>query len=441
MARKFLSFLGTNNYLACTYFLDQQERSNVRFVQEALGQIHCRDWNSEDQLVIFITSESRRRNWEDNGHGEEKCHGLHHCLQALNLPCQIRPVSIPDGKSEEEIWAIFDTVCNELNDSDSVILDITHALRSLPMLAMVVLQYMQALRKVSLAGIYYGAFEVLGTINQVREVAVNDRRVPIFDLTAFARLSDWSIAIDRFLAVGNAEMIHELVKMEAIPVIKAGPDGMKQEAMAIKKMVKRLLDFTQAMATCRGRAISQCASSLIEALDDCRQAALVPPLVPLLDKIRERITGFSGGSEISDGIRAAHWCLDHNLIQQAYTILQETAVSFFLNAATKISGEKHPYTNKNSRAMVSGAASLLAKKENISQYRLSPDQSSELLEQIWLLLTPEENYQNMDRLEQRRNDLNHAGINPCPSPADTFLQDLRKAIQWLERVSRNTAHE
>ena len=34
MARKFLSFLGTNNYLACTYFLGRQESPKVRFYRK-----------------------------------------------------------------------------------------------------------------------------------------------------------------------------------------------------------------------------------------------------------------------------------------------------------------------------------------------------------------------------------------------------------------------
>jgi len=442
MARKFLSFLGINNYLACTYFLGRQESPKVRFVQEALAQIHCRDWNSEDQLVIFITPESFRRNWNDNGHGEEKCQGLHQCLKALHLPCEIRPVTIPDGKSEEEIWTIFNTVCNELADNDSVLLDITHALRSLPMLAMVVLQYMQVLRQVHLAGIYYGAFEVLGTIPHVKQMAVDDRRVPIFNLTAFAQLADWSIAIDRFLAAGNAEMIHELTKMKAIPFIKTGTDDTKQEAMAIKKLAKRLYDFTQAMTTCRGRAISQCASNLDKALDDCTQAGLVPPLVPLLDKIKNRTAGFNGTNEISDGIRAARWCLDHNLIQQAYTILQETAVSFFLNTANNSMETKHPCENIHSRAMVCGAATLLAQNKELAEYRLPDDQSRAVLEKIWALLkTPKENYQNMDRLEQRRNDLNHAGMKKCPLAAEKFHHDLEKAILWLEQAVSLHLHE
>jgi CRISPR-associated Csx2 family protein len=436
MARKFLSFLGTNNYVACTYFQAGQEIANVRFVQEALIRMHCSDWTSEDQIVVFTTPEALKKNWEDDGHPDEKCLGLRRRLVALNLPCEIRPVSIPNGKSEEEIWDIFSTICNELADGDAVILDITHALRSLPMLAMVVLQYVRVLRNVRLLGIFYGAFEALGSVVEVKQMAAAERRAPVFDLTSFALLADWSVAVDRFLAAGDAEMMHKLVKDHAIPFIKAEPNHIRQsEAIAVTKLAKRLLDFTKAMATCRGRSISQCATSLNQALDNCRQAALIPPLVPLLEKIRGRIEGFSGTNEIRDGIRAARWCLEHNLIQQGYTILQETAVSFFLCKAEAQSTGNHPL-NIEKRAMVTGAASLLAQKSALSEGKFSTEHA-ELWAKIWSIMEKKGNYQMMDNLEQCRNDLNHAGINQNAKQADNFGIPLEKAIQWLEEMIKN----
>jgi len=38
----------------------------------------------------------------------------------------------------------------------------------------------------------------------------------------------------------------------------------------------------------------------------------------------------------------------------------------------------------------------------------------------------------MSMLEQRRNDLNHAGISLSPMNADSFGKELEKAIKWLE---------
>jgi hypothetical protein len=35
MAKAYFSFLGTNNYLPCTYYLNDREATQIRFVQEA----------------------------------------------------------------------------------------------------------------------------------------------------------------------------------------------------------------------------------------------------------------------------------------------------------------------------------------------------------------------------------------------------------------------
>jgi len=435
MPEKFLSFLGTNKYVTCTYYQNDREAIDKPFVQEAIVQLHCSSWTSADQIVIFVTPAARQKNWNDDGHGQ-KSEGLHSRLRRLGLSCQIRDVAIPDGSTEVEIWEIFNVVCNELLENETVVFDITHALRSLPMLAMVVLQYVGVLRNVRLRGIYYGAFETLGSVERVKKIATAERRVPIFDLTPFARLADWAFAVDRLLSAGDAAMIQNLVRTEAvIPFTKVGPSARQKEAIAVKRLADRLFDFTKNLATCRGLSIARCAASLNKALNDCRNADLVPPLVPLLEKIRAGTAGFSGTDHINDGIRAARWCLDHNLVQQAYTILHETAVSFFLLKVKEKTDGSHPL-DVGKREMVTGAAALLAQGKDLSDGRF-PAGQEKLWRKIWNTMgETDENFRRMSILEQYRNDLNHAGIRKDCIHAKKFDKLLKEAIEWLEKVSR-----
>jgi hypothetical protein len=46
MARVYLSFLGTNDYLLCIYYFQEKEIQGIRFVQEATISMNCRDWSS-----------------------------------------------------------------------------------------------------------------------------------------------------------------------------------------------------------------------------------------------------------------------------------------------------------------------------------------------------------------------------------------------------------
>jgi CRISPR-associated Csx2 family protein len=135
-------------------------------------------------VVIFLTDEAFRKNWENDGYGMRKdgstdCKGLRQCLEELSLSVPLKQVRIQDGKSEAEIWDIFNQVYSILECEDRVTMDITHAFRSIPMLAIVLLNYARALKQISISGIHYGAFEVLGNLSMVENMPLIERRVPI----------------------------------------------------------------------------------------------------------------------------------------------------------------------------------------------------------------------------------------------------------------------
>lgn len=50
MSGVYVAFLGTNDYLECTYFKGDKELPNVRFVQEATLHFFCQDWTSDDRI-------------------------------------------------------------------------------------------------------------------------------------------------------------------------------------------------------------------------------------------------------------------------------------------------------------------------------------------------------------------------------------------------------
>ena len=62
--------------------------------------------------------------------------------------------------------------------------------------------------------VYYGAFEVLGYGSLVAKLPIEERNAPIFDLTPFIDLFDWTLAIDRYLATGDASLVENLTSSE-----------------------------------------------------------------------------------------------------------------------------------------------------------------------------------------------------------------------------------
>jgi len=181
MAKAFISFLGTSDYSRCRYSLDNQTGDVVKYVQEDIVNRFCRQWASSDQIRIFITDDAKLKNWEDNGHEDrvtkkqKSDRGLGSRFDEMGLNAAVKRYDIPVGNSEAEIWQIFQIVYESLGEGDEIIFDITHSFRSIPMLFMVLIGYARLLKNISVSGIYYGAFEILGHLSVVEKMDERDR--------------------------------------------------------------------------------------------------------------------------------------------------------------------------------------------------------------------------------------------------------------------------
>lgn len=427
MANLYLSFLGTNDYIPCTYLYKTEQVPGVRFVQEATLRLFCRDWKKEDRLVIFLTEEARKRNWVDDGHvdrqtGEAKDRkGLHRCIEALNLGASLETVDIPSGKNEEEIWEIFDRVFEVIRQEDRIVFDITHAFRSIPTFAVVILAYAKILKKAELKGLYYGAFEVLGPASEVKEMDEKDRLTPIFDLTPYAVLMDFAQAIDRFVESGEAGSISELMQERMKPILKE-TQGRNSSAADLRKIATDMEKLSLVMSTCRGRQITETVRSLKNDLEKLQDTDLMRPVRPLLGRLDGQLSGFTGETLV-DGVQAVRWCLNHNLIQQAYTILEENLLTYLLLQVGKKPFEPMP-------RQVAGQALKIALQEIPRRQWISPAcDEAELTQQIATVVREKKDVlKEMGKLIERRNDLNHAGMIAGP------VSDPRKFRKEIESL-------
>src|SRR5690606_32839824 len=224
MGRKvFLSFLGTNNYLNCNYFEEgspENKVSDVKYVQEALIKMYCQDLHDNDVVLLFLTEKAEHRNFWDNGQynratdkydGENE--GLHARLKRLNDVGQrfdLKHKRIKEGFSQQEIWSIFDSVADEFQEGDEVIFDITHAFRFLPMLGVVLMNYLKTTKNVKVKGIHYGAFEKLGVQAEVNKLDIKDRNAPVLNLNTLLEFQSWTSAVNSFFKFGEVGGLNEL---------------------------------------------------------------------------------------------------------------------------------------------------------------------------------------------------------------------------------------
>lgn len=417
MARKFLSFLGVNDYKECAYkFGDTKESYCTKFIQEAILKLACKDWTKEDTAVIFITEKAKKLNWYNE---EDDRRRLKTILEKLNI--NIKGVSIPEGKTEEEIWEIFHIVTNEIEDGDEIVFDITHSFRSIPMLALVILNYAKVTKNANLLGIYYGAFDS----KDENDVA------PIFDLTPLDEMLTWSQAVNVFLKYGISGPLKDISTRQLRPHLRS-----EQWARDTRQFIDSINNLTMCLYTCRGRAISGKGSarkSISAAVDlahenfrqmkSMDEAKKLKPLIPLMDKIEKRLELFDGSDNLSVGIAAVKWSIENNLIQQAYTALDETIKTY---TCERFSLDSSNYDNREE--IVQKALKIKAQKKPEEEWLVEKeywDKVKEIVEKL-----DDELVDISNGVTSKRNDINHFGFR---NDASNYGDLEKKVKDYFER--------
>jgi len=257
MSRAFISILGTNNYLECRHtYNNSVTETPVKYCQEDLVKIFCKDFDKDDEIRIFLTKDAEQKNWFNDGHTDRDNNpvpniGLKERLEKIINPEIIKPIPIKEGYNEEEIWEIFQTIFDSIKDEEEIIVDITHSFRSLPMLLITLLNFAKQVKRIKVTGIYYAAFESLGTMSEIAKIQPEDRIVPILNLTSFSQLQDWTNATYDFINYGNVKRFRTL--------INASKD-LNNNYNVIEKffptrVVDKLNELVENIALCRGKEL------------------------------------------------------------------------------------------------------------------------------------------------------------------------------------------
>lgn len=411
MGKAFVSFLGTNDYLDCIYRLDESDNTVYKYVQEFFVNKFCKEWDNGDEVRIFLTEDAETKNWNNNGHKDNKGNisennGLKERLDQLNLQCTIQPITnLPCGNTEEEIWQLFEKIFESFKENEEVIFDITHSFRSLPMLMLVLLNYSRLLKKIKIKGIYYGAFEILGPVYEVRNKPENERIAPIINLNNLIGLQDWTLATYNFIENGITKDINRIAN-ERIKPILSDTKGQDPEASGIRDLLKDLEAISQNISTCRGKEIINfdynkthtTLNTLIES-----KTNYIKPLPHLLEKIDNKIKTFTN-NDVINGLKSVEWCLQHNLYQQGITIFQESIISYVLFLLNE------DWQDKEKRTLVSLAFRIKAQNIKQEDWNEEAKSSKDFIDKCLALQKLEELKGIYSSLTEIRNDINHAGM-------------------------------
>ena len=432
MARKvFISFLGASAYKEANYYYGaaKEEGTVSKYIQSALIDKFCLDFGPQDRLFFVLTPTAKVKNWTDGLEEELKQRADYQEDKYQVIDINDDVVEGADTSSiERGIWHIFEQIYGALEAQDEVIFDITHSFRYLPMLAMTLFNYAKTLKNIKIRGVYYGAFEVLGPAFKIDEKYPNvqDRLAPIIDLTQLVELQDWTSAANTFIRYGKTQALKEAVKDYLVPGIQSGD----HEALNIKKVIEALDEVTQELGLNRGTNLVEAKN--IRAVDERLaqiQAHGLAPIKPIFERAVEKLANFSRQAHWVNGLHAVAWYLEHDQIQQGFTLLQETIITFF---AEKIQGLD--YKDREDREWL-GSILGCYKKDGLPDTwnNKQPQKEQEL--QALLDLIKVQDPALLDAYASCtafRNDINHAGFS-SNTKISRFQANLSEAFERVKQ--------
>lgn len=427
MGRKFISVLGAGdpkknfNYDECIYeFLD--EKVKTRYIQKAIIDIFCKDWKGNDKVIFFTTALSKKYHWDREGTLKEE-------LKDYNLIVENK--DIPFGGSEGELWELFDIIFNSLEVNDEVIIDITHSFRTIPMFLIIILNYAKVLKNIKVKGIYYGAY-----------ANINDEKIaPIYDITMYDIIMDFTNGINTFLNTGNSNLLAEICK----DLSSNKYENRTYLDEDVNNTIQSLNDFSKAIMTCRGnaslikmndgekRSIAASYKNFEEEIKNYKLANnyLTKALSPLLEKVANETIDFSDIDPVKNGIATVKWCIKNGLVQQGITALEET-----IKTLVCVSLKLNCYV-ENDREIVKNI--LMVSNKPMYKWRNIKESNIKIVQKfVYSRSIPEDLCELSKNISRVRNDINHFGLSKKALKAQQIGRRLKKHFDEFVEIAERT---
>jgi CRISPR-associated protein Csx16 len=183
--------------------------------------------------------------------------------------------TLHDGKTPAELWENFSRLKALIAQAGArrIVLDITHGFRSQPFFAGAVLSFVRAIGGTPAeTEVVYAAYDA----------RTADNRTPIWNLTLFSDLVDWTHAIRRLLDTGDARAVARRAECLGRSLSKQWADaGRPGQQPRLREFSQALADFSDALVTVR-------IGDLLLARDRLPSAS--KRLVDIAASVREEIT-------------------------------------------------------------------------------------------------------------------------------------------------------
>lgn len=371
-----LSALGTGQYRPANY----KSEHHPDVVTTGLFAVALHQWYPEAQVKLLATRAAQE---SDNG----KFVSEHHP--------HFEFVTIPESRTEAEAWELFQVIADHVPAGSQVIFDITHSLRSLPMLGFLALSYLRVVKKVTIERVFYGALDLTPR--------VEGALTPVVDLTPFVSLLDWANAAQRFEDTGDARAFKPLIRKEGrSPLIG----------------VANNLDLlSTALANNRTLETATVAKKLNGQFNQSKTQPVLAQHSPFLEianqiesVVRPLEEGLTPAEELKSHYAQILWYYERGHHVQAIGLAREWLVSV--------------RTWKETSQVQLGISERSDAEHFLGQYAKTPQQAPAEYQDVCAL---------WDKITTLRNDLLHFGMRPTTNRtgAAGVAQSVKKAVKAL----------
>lgn len=473
MGRHFISVLGTGLYQSTTYVYEEK-CFETPLVQEALAEMLFSETKQGDKISIFVTEKAKELNWETRKYSEREQENAKKNGQVLpdikiglkeillkkygQILDDIELCTVPIGSNENELWEIFQIIFSRIEEDEELYIDITHSLRNIPIQMLAVISYARVLKRITVKGIYYGAFEAKDEL----------KRTPIFNLRTFLEILDWSQAANTFVKYGNSDQIYELC-LEQKKIYR-------EKISELFKITKELNCLTHNLETSRGyykdgknREMSALGTykeykkNYFQMMEkdqqkedrNEKQTAIIKPMEGLLQCIDKSVEIFDVDTNLEMGMAAVRWAIDKKNTQQGFTAFEETIKTFLCNyygldekeekdrdwISKNICRELSENYDEKNKKFRNGKTRediykqwLEEKKEHdwFQAYLPQTDKMQEMFLDI-----PESLFVLIPKIGDRRNSMNHFGFsNRYQFSSKGLEKDLKSTFEAFEQIKK-----
>ena len=392
---KLISFVGTTDYKDATYIYQDREYTSRFFPVIAARAFQ------PNELLLVVTEDAYLKHFEA-------------IADEVQSQVILTPVRIPAGKTEPELWSIFDILTDSIGVGDEVVFDITLSFRSIPILAVIAAAFWRIAKQVTIRNLIYGAFEAKD----------EQGRSPIFDLTPMLSLMDWTAATDKFLKTGNAAELGGLLReAQALPYRNADASARQNLPRHLQDAASALDSVSKAMRLVRPHELMSEARRLDRKLSLVRQEVetWAKPFGGLLDQTQQEYRKFIVDKpreqleqNLDVQLALIDWYVRKDHIVQAITLSREWIVSLVALRLNLMLIEDRDYAE----SLLNVGAEALRKKASLPPPFRKLSGAAELVQEwAWL--------------RDLRNDVAHCGMRTQPRPINSILSDAQQIVGRL----------